>query len=113
MCVHCRNRALVIGLVLSASGILTCAMALAEIFLPRGTTIAVLVSIPLFGAAALGVLVAFAWTCELLDRHGGLYLAARMARTARSVSFPRFLRNPRRHDDAYGATRFANDRLGI
>ncbi len=72
MNIYYKNRALTISLALAASGILTCGMALVDIFLPRGSAILALASIPLLGALALGVLIAFAWTCELLDRRGGL-----------------------------------------
>ncbi|MGA2254553.1 MAG: hypothetical protein ABSG53_07830 [Thermoguttaceae bacterium] len=72
MGIYCKNRMLMISLALAASGILTCGLALSDVFLPRGSAIIVLVSIPLLGALALGVLIAFAWTCELLDRRGYL-----------------------------------------
>ena len=51
MCVYCRNRVLIISLALAGSGILTCGLALSDIFLPRGSAIVVLVSIPLLGAS--------------------------------------------------------------
>ncbi len=70
-----QNRALMISLALAASGILTCGLALADTFLPRGSTIVVLVTIPLLGAFALAVLILFAWICELLDRRGYLGVA--------------------------------------
>lgn len=66
------HRLLTVSLALAASGVLTCGLALADIVLPRGSAIVVLVSIPLLAAVALGVLIAFAWTCELVDRRGGL-----------------------------------------
>ncbi len=72
MGLYSKNRLLLISLALAASGILTCGLVLSDIFLPRGSAIVVLISIPLLGAVALGVLIAFAWTCELLDRRGGL-----------------------------------------
>ena len=83
MGVYYKHRVLIISLILAASGILTCGLALADVFLPRGSALVVLVSIPVLGAAALGVLIAFAWTCELLDRRGGL------RRPRRTVCKPR------------------------
>jgi hypothetical protein len=74
MCVYCKNRVLIIGLLLISSGVLTCGLALADRSLPHGSAMAVLVSIPLLGAVALGVLTTFAWVCELLDRRGDLRL---------------------------------------
>ncbi|MGO9108377.1 MAG: hypothetical protein ACLP9L_04015 [Thermoguttaceae bacterium] len=74
-----KNRALMVSLALAASGILTCGLALADIFLPRGSAVVLLASIPLLGALALGVLIIFAWTCELLDRHGYLRVPRRTA----------------------------------
>jgi len=79
MGVYYKNRVWAISLALAAGGILTCGMVLAKIFLPRGSAIAVFVSIPLLGAVVLGVLVAFAWACELLDRRGGIRFPARTA----------------------------------
>ncbi len=73
MGVYCKNRILMISLILAASGVLTCGLALADIFLPRGSVIVVLASIPLLGIVALGGLLIFAWACDLLDRRGGFY----------------------------------------
>ena len=70
MGVHGKNRLLMTSLILATSGVLTCGFALADIFLPRGSAIILLASIPLFGIVALGELLIFAWTCELLDRRG-------------------------------------------
>ena len=67
-----KNRLLIISLALAASGILTCGLAFADVLLPSGSAMVVLASIPLLGIVALGVLIAFAWTCELLDRRGWL-----------------------------------------
>ena len=86
MGVYCRNRVLIISLALAASGILTCCLALSDIFLPRGSAMTVLVSIPLLGAVVLGVLILFAWTCELLDRRGGLRVPRRTARKPRAMA---------------------------
>ncbi len=83
MGVYYKNRALTISLALAASGILTCGMALADIFLPRGSAIVLLASVPLLGALAFGALIAFAWTCELLDRRGYLPVPRRKACTPR------------------------------
>ena len=74
MGVYCKNRVLIISLALAGSGILTCGLALSDIFLPRGSAMVVLASIPLLGIVVLGVLIIFAWTCELLDRRGGVSL---------------------------------------
>jgi hypothetical protein len=79
MGIYYKNRMLIISLVLAASGVVTCGLALADIFLPRGSAIVVLASIPLLGAIALGGLIAFAWVCELLDRRGGLHLPTQTA----------------------------------
>jgi hypothetical protein len=68
-----------ISLALAASGILTCGLALVDIFLPHGSAVVVLASIPLLAAVALGVLAIFAWTCELLDRRGWPRLPRRTA----------------------------------
>ena len=65
---YCRNRVLIISLALAGSGILTCGLALSDILLPRGSAIVVLASIPLLGAIVLGVMIVFAWTCDLLDQ---------------------------------------------
>ena len=67
-----RNRLLIVSLAIAASGILTCGMALADIFLPHGTAIFVLVSIPAIAVGVFAMLFAFAWTCEMLDRRGYL-----------------------------------------
>ena len=70
MGILCKNRLLIISLTMASSGILTCGLALSDIFLPRGSAMVVLISIPLLAAIALAVLVAFAWACEMLDRAG-------------------------------------------
>ena len=113
MGLYCKNRLLIISLALAGSGILTCGLAIADIFLPRGSTIVVLASIPLLGAVALGVLIAFAWTCELLDRRGGLRLPRRTVSKAKRISLASFLGNVRRRNNTYRAARLANDRLGV
>jgi len=79
MGVYPKNRALMISLALAASGILTCGLALADVFLPRGSAVVLLASIPLLGGFAFGVLIIFAWTCDLLDRHGYFQAAGRTA----------------------------------
>ncbi len=79
MGIYCKNRVLIISLALAASGILTCGLALSDIFLPRGSAMLVLISIPLLAAVAFGVLIIFAWTCELLDRRGWLRAPSRTA----------------------------------
>ena len=82
MGIYSNNRVLIISLALAASGLLTCGLALSDIFLPRGSAIVVLVSIPLLAAIAFGVLVIFAWTCELLDRRGWPRFPRRTTRKA-------------------------------
>ncbi len=76
-----KNRMLTVSVALAASGIMTCGVALSDIFLPRGSAVLVLASIPLLGGIVLGVLIAFAWTCEWLDRRGWLRAAGLKART--------------------------------
>jgi hypothetical protein len=103
MSINYKNRALIISLALAASGILTCGLALADIFLPRGVAILLLVSIPLLGGLVLGVLIAFAWTCEWLDRRGYLRVPSRTARKPRKpwqavgARGPNLLSNPTHH----------------
>ena len=94
MGVYCKNRMLIISLALAASGILTCGLALSDIFLPRGSALAVLALIPLLGAVAFGVLIIFAWTCELLDRRGWLRGPTRTARKASKPSQIVSIRGP-------------------
>ena len=87
MGVYPRIEMLIISLALAASGILTCGLALSDIFLPRGSALAVLALIPLLGAVWLRVSVSlFAWTCELLDRRGWLRGPTRTARKASKPS---------------------------
>jgi hypothetical protein len=79
MSAYRKNRVLIISLALAGSGVLTCSLALSDIFLPRGSAIVALASIPLLGTIVLGVLIVFAWSCELLDRRGGLRVPGQAA----------------------------------
>ena len=87
---------LVISLILAASGILTCGLALSDIFLPRGSAVFVLASIPVLGVIILGVLVTFAWTCELFDRRGGLRIQGERLAGRKTVAGPQ---SPRAESD--------------
>jgi hypothetical protein len=76
-----RNRVLTISLALAASGILTSSLAVLDVFCPHLSTLAVLALVPLLGAIALVTLMAFAWTCEMLDRRGYLQRPRRWAKS--------------------------------
>jgi uncharacterized membrane protein YbhN (UPF0104 family) len=78
-----RNRVLTISLALAASGILTSSLALLDVFCPQLSTLAVLAFVPLLGAIVLGTLMAFAWTCEALDRRGYLRGEQRVRRKSK------------------------------
>jgi hypothetical protein len=78
------NRITTVSLALGASGILTCGLALSDIFFPPLSTTAKLIAIPALAAVVFGALFAFAWACEMLDRRGYLHGPARKTRRAGS-----------------------------
>ncbi len=74
MCSHFWNKSIAVSSALAAAGVLTCAAALLEAFMPKGSLAAFLASMALFGMVVTGVVIGYMWVCDRLDNyfHGRL-----------------------------------------
>jgi hypothetical protein len=69
MCPQLKNKVLVVSLALAVAGILTCAGALFDVFMPRGSAMAFLGEMVLLGLVACGLVIAFTWLCDKWESH--------------------------------------------
>ena len=63
MCSHCWNKLIVVSLGLAVVGVLMCAMALLDVFIPRGSLVGFLASMGLLAIIVTGVVVGYTWAC--------------------------------------------------
>jgi hypothetical protein len=61
---HFWNKSIAISAALAAAGVLACAAALLNAFVPRGSLVAFLASTALLGLVATGVAIGYVWVCE-------------------------------------------------
>ena len=69
MCPQLKNKVLVVSLALAVAGILTCAGALFDVFMPRGSAMTFLGEMVLLGLVACGLVIAFTWLCDKWESH--------------------------------------------
>ncbi len=85
---------LIISLALAASGILTCGLALSDIFLPRGSALAVLALIPLLGRSRIWRVDHLRMDLRTVGPRGWLRVPTRTARKASKPSQIVSIRGP-------------------
>ncbi len=69
MCSHCWNKLIVVSLGLAVAGVLMCAVALLNVFIPRGSLIGFLASMVLLGLMVTGVVIGYTWACDKCESY--------------------------------------------
>ena len=69
MCSHSWNKLTVISLALAAGGVLTCAGALLDVFIPSGSLVGFLARMLVLGFAITGVVIGFTWSCDKCESY--------------------------------------------
>jgi len=64
MCSHCWNKLIVVSSALAAAGILVCAGALLDAFIPRGSVLGFLTWMVVLGIIVIGTVVGYTWVCD-------------------------------------------------
>ncbi len=65
------HRLITITAALAVAGILTCAAALFDVFMPKASLAAFLASMALLGLLVTGVMVGFTWVCDKCESYVG------------------------------------------
>jgi len=69
MCSHCWNKLIAVSLGLAVAGVLMCAVALLDVFIPRGSIAGFLVSMALLGLIVTGIVVGYTWACDKCESY--------------------------------------------
>jgi hypothetical protein len=69
MCSHCWNKLIVVSLGLAVVGVLMCAVALLDVFIPRGSIVAFLASMAILGLIVAGVVIGYTWACDKCEAY--------------------------------------------
>ena len=69
MCSHCWNKLIVVSLGMAVVGVLMCAVALLDVFIPRGAIVGFLASMALLGLIVTGVVVGYTWACDKCESY--------------------------------------------
>ena len=69
MCSHCWNKLIVVSLGLAVVGVLMCAVALLDVFIPRGSIVGFLASMALLGLIVTGVVIGYTWICDKCESY--------------------------------------------
>jgi hypothetical protein len=69
MCSHCWNKLIVVSLALAVAGVLMCAVALLDVFIPRGSVAGFLVSMTLLAIIVTGVVISYTWACDKCESY--------------------------------------------
>jgi hypothetical protein len=69
MCSHSWNKLIAASSALAAAGVLACAAALLDAFMPKGSLAAFLASMALLGLLVTGVVIGFTWVCDKGESH--------------------------------------------
>ena len=69
-CVHISwNKLIAVSSALAAAGVLTCAVALLDVFMPKESLAAFLASMALLGLVVTGVLIGYTWACDKCESY--------------------------------------------
>jgi hypothetical protein len=67
---HFRNNKLIAAsCALAAAGMLACAVAILDVFMPKGSLAGFLVGMALLALAVTGVVIGYIWVCEKCERY--------------------------------------------
>ena len=80
MCSHCWNKLIVVSLGLAVAGVLMCAVALLDVFLPRGSFVGFLASMALLGLIVTGVVIGYTWACDKCESYFNERLDRRLSK---------------------------------
>jgi len=69
MCSHCWNKLIAISSALAAAGILACAGALLDAFIPRGSVLGFLTWMAVLGSIVIGTVVSYTWVCDKCESY--------------------------------------------
>lgn len=69
MCSHYRNKLTAVSFAMAAAGILTCAAALLDVFIPSGSFVGFLAKMALLGLAVTGVVIGYTWVCDKCENY--------------------------------------------
>jgi hypothetical protein len=85
MCSHCWNKLIAISSALAAAGILACAGALLDAFIPRGSVLGFLTWMVMLGIIVIGTVVGYTWVCDKCES----YFSGRLDRLLRRSKLKR------------------------
>ena len=86
MCSHCWNKLTVVSLGLAVAGVLMCAAALLDVFIPRGSIVGFLASMALLGLIVTGVVIGYTWACDKCESYFNERLDRRLSKSERNRS---------------------------
>jgi len=69
MCSHCWNKLIAISSALAAAGILACAGALLDAFIPRGSVLGFFTWMAVLGAIVIGTVIGYTWVCDKCESY--------------------------------------------
>ena len=69
MCSHCWNKLTAISVALAAAGVLMCAVALLDVFIPRGSVLGFLTWMVVLGIIIIGTVVGYTWACDKCESY--------------------------------------------
>ena len=69
MCSHSWNKLITISFALAAGGVLACAGALLDVFIPSGSLVGFLARMLVLGFAITGVVIGFTWGCDKCESY--------------------------------------------
>ena len=69
MCSHCWNKLIAVSFALALAGVLMCAVALLDVFIPRGSVAGFVASMALLALIVTGVVIGYTWVCEKCESY--------------------------------------------
>ena len=69
MCSHCWNKLIAVSLALAVAGVLMCAVALLDVFIPRGSLVGFLARMALLAIIVTGVVIGYTWACDKCESY--------------------------------------------
>jgi hypothetical protein len=72
---HGSNKLIAMSVAMAAAGILACAAALFDVFIPQGSIVGLCIRMTLLGVAVAGGVVGYTWVCDKCES----YLSGRLA----------------------------------
>jgi hypothetical protein len=69
MCSHSPNKLIGVSSALAAAGVVTCAAALLDVFVPKGSLAGFLTSMALLALVVTGVVIGYTWVCDKCESY--------------------------------------------